>query len=446
MQKSLISILIVGMLAMSDTQAEDLIQMYQRALVNDATYASARSSLSATLERVPQAKSQLLPNVGFNANYLRNTTDISPRNEGQIVLTPSGGLGLATSTNILTHSTTYSLALSQPLFRWDRWQSFEQSKLAQSIGEAQFAQAQQDLIINLSQAYFNVLAAQDTLELTLAQKAATTEQLATAKLNYQVGTQTIVDTHEAQAAFDLVVAQEIAASDELENRRSSLRAIIGKSPGELSPLRPGVNLVAPSPATIDSWVTSAESQNYTVRTAEFVLETAKREIKKSRAGNLPTVDLVSNIGRQNSSNTMTTKAIGVNLSIPIFSGYAVTSRVRETIALEDKARNDLEAARRGATQMASQAFRGVNSGMAQVKALEAAEVSSQSSLESNKLGYQVGVRINIDVLNAQRQLFSTRANLAKARYDTIMSGLRLKAAVGSLKEEDLMPVNAMLGK
>jgi outer membrane protein len=212
-------------------------------------------------------------------------------------------------------------------------------------------------------------------------------------------------------------------------------------------------LAEPQPAQIDKWVKSAESRNFGVLGQQFALEFAQREISKSRAGHLPTVDLVASRSHNNQNgSTFTTttgslsdsSSIGVLWNIPLFAGFAVTSRVRETIALEEKARADLENARRTAIQTARQAYLGVNSGLSQVKALEAAEVSSQSALESNRLGYQVGVRINIDVLNAQQQLFSTRRDLAKARYDTLVNGLRLKSAAGVLKEEDVVEVNALL--
>jgi outer membrane protein len=197
-------------------------------------------------------------------------------------------------------------------------------------------------------------------------------------------------------------------------------------------------------------VSAAENQNYAVTVAQLQLESAKRDISKNRAGHYPTVDLVASSlhrdvnGQTLQSGKSNSNSIGIQYSIPIFSGFAVTSKVRESIALEDKARNDLEANRRNAALLARQSFLGVNSGLAQVKALEAAEVSSNSALESNKLGYQVGVRINIDVLNAQRQLYQTRTDLARARYNTILAGLKLKAAAGSLREEDLQPINALL--
>lgn len=449
MQKPLLAVLIASAFLSMNAQAADLIQVYQQALANDATYASARASLAAGKERVPQGRSLLLPTVSLDGSVVKNDAESSPFNEGQIG--PNGNL--VTGGNVDYRTTTHSISLQQPLFRWANWQTYQQSKLQQAIAEAQFAQAQQDLITRVSQAYFDVLAAEDTLELSRAQKTATTEQLASAKRNFEVGTQTITDTHEAQAAYDLVVAQEFAAINDLENKRSALQAIIGTAPTALAPLKPGVQLAAPEPAQIEPWVSSAETQNYGVVSSELSYESSKRDIQKSRAGHYPTLDLIANARRQTNngqligiSGTNNTKAIGIQYSVPLFNGFAVTSRVRESIALEDKARNDLEAVRRNAAQGARQAFLGVNSGLAQVRALQAAEVSSTSALESNKLGYQVGVRINIDVLNAQRQLYSTRRDLSSARYNTIMNGLRLKAAAGSLRESDLVPVNNLLVK
>ncbi|WP_343728345.1 TolC family outer membrane protein [Duganella sp.] len=439
MQRPLIAVLITSAFLTLNAQAADLLQVYQQALANDATYASARSSLAAGQERITQGRSGLLPTIAASGSNTRNTGD-------------------ATSAEFLTgnlvkndteyHANTYTVSLSQPLFNWGAWETYQQSKLAQATAEATFSQAQQDLIVRVAQAYFDVLTAQDNLTATQAQKVATTEQLASAKRNFEVGTQTITDTHEAQAAYDLVVAQEFAAINDLDNKRTALQVIVGQTTGELAPLRPGVTIAPPSPAAVEPWVSSAETQNYSVVAAGLNVEIAKREISRNRANHLPTANLIASTSHQRqtgaSGSTVNNNAIGVSWNIPIFNGFAITSKVRETIALEDKARNDLEATKRAAAQTARQAFLGMTSGLAQVKALEAAEVSSKSSLDSNKLGYQVGVRINIDVLNAQKLLYSTQKDLSKARYDTIMNGLRLKSAAGSLKESDLAPINALL--
>lgn len=411
--------------------AANLLQVYQDALVNDAIYSSARANLSAGQEASVQGRANLLPLVGISGTYQRAQRDNVP--------------------DIRSHG--YTLSLSQPLLDVAAWQNYEQSKLVVASSEAAFAVVQQDLILRVAQAYFDVLAAQDTLAALLVQKDAISEQLASAKRNFEVGTATITDTHEAQARYDLVIAQEFGAQNDLAIKRTALQQIIGKPPAELAILRKGVELRTPEPAQISNWVSSAEEQNYLVLQQKLALEIAKRDITRNRAGHYPTVDLVASRSDSNQRNsaiqslnngTGPTSSIGVQWNIPLFSGFAVTSRVRQAIALEDKARSDLESARRSAAQNAQQAYLGVTTGLAQVQALQAAEISSRSALESNRLGYQVGVRINIDVLNAQQQLFITQRDLSKARYDTLMNSLRLKSAAGSLREQDLVQINTLL--
>jgi len=429
----LIAALFSGLLLAPHGQAADLLQIYSQALANDAVYASARSAQLAGQEKSVQGRAALLPGIALGGSYSRNNSD--------------------TSGSADYSANSYRLSLSQPLFNLGSWETYQQSKLAVVLADTQFEQARQDLIVRVSQAYFDVLAAQDTLAFLQQQQAFISQQLASAKRNFEVGTATITDTNEAQARFDLGVAQQIAAQSDLEVKRAALQQIVGDAPAELAPLRKGVKLSAPEPSQLNLWVASAENQNYEVLRQQLALEIAKREIKRSRAGHYPTVDLVASRSHSNSGQSSilsptggsaTSNAVGVQWSIPLFSGFAVDSKVREAIALEDKARTDLLFTQRTSAQAARQAFVGVNNGLAQVRALEAAEVSSQSALESNKLGYEVGVRINIDVLNAEQQLYSTRRDLAKARYDTLMNGLRLKAAAGSLREEDLVPVNALL--
>jgi outer membrane protein len=438
MRLSLLVPLITGAFATLPVAAENLLQVYQDALANDPVYASARASFTAGEEKYPQGRAGLLPLVALSGGYSKTNLD---------VLNPALG-----SRDFFSNG--YTLALSQPLFRWANWEQYEQGKLSVAISQAQFAQAQLDLIVRVSQAYFDVLTAQDALASVQAQEVAITEQLASAKRNFEVGTATITDTHEAQARYDLAVAQALAAENDLQIKRTALQQIIGKPPANLATLRAGVQLNGPDPAKIESWVDSAEQQNYSVIGQQLALEIATRDIKRNRAGHAPTLDLVASRSHTTQSgstliatgSTANATTVGVQWNMPIFSGFAVTSKVRESIALEDKARNDLESARRTAAQGARQSYLGVNSGLSQVKALEAAEASSKLALESNKLGYQVGVRINIDVLNAQQQVYATQQNLAKARYDTIMNGLRLKSAAGTLKEIDVVQINELLAQ
>lgn len=418
--------------------AADLLQVFRDAQSNDAQFASARSQLLATREKLPQGRAGLLPQVIGTAGAQRTMADYSS----------------PVDTTRYFNANTWALQLTQPLFRWDRWETYKQGELAALAGEVTFQQAQLDLITRASQAYFDVLAAQDNLYLAGAQKNAIGEQLEQAKRNFEVGTATITDANDAQARYDLATSTEIAAQSALEVSRATLQQITGKPVDELMGLRPEAAIPGPMPADVNAWASQAEQTNPQVGIAGYNLETAQRETNKAKAGHLPSVDLVASYGFTNAQGTATqlsnvgsrynSGVVGVQLSIPLYAGGQIQSRVRETLALADKAASDLEYARRTAAQIARQTYSGVFNGLAQVKALEAAERSAQSAVESNQLGYEVGVRINIDVLNAEAQLFSTRRDLAKARYDTIMNGMRLKASTGVLSEEDVVRINTLL--
>jgi outer membrane protein len=308
------------------------------------------------------------------------------------------------------------------------------------------------LLLRVTQAYFDVLAAQDALEAIAANKKAVAEQLAQARREFEVGTKTIVDTHEAQARYDQIVAQEQVALGDLIVRRNALRAIIGREPGDLVPLREAPQLTAPQPAEIEAWAKRAEDASFTVLAARANAEIASRETQRARYGERPTVDLVASaqVNRSdgstnsNASNTTRNGTVGVQLNWPLYTGGLTQSRIREALANEERSKQDLEQARRNAAQGARQAYTGVDFGLAQVRALESAEVSAKSQLESTRLGYRVGVRINLDVLNAQTQLYNTQRDLKKARYDFLVNGLRLQAAAGSLQDDSLQSVNALL--
>ncbi|HLT26842.1 MAG TPA: TolC family outer membrane protein [Zeimonas sp.] len=412
--------------------ALDLMQAWREALANDAQVASARAQLDATRERVPQARSLLLPAVGASAAVNRVHSDPN-----------------RASTRRFT-SEAYAIQLSVPLLSLPEHEAWEQSRLAVGIAEAQYVQARQDLILRVSRAYFDVLAAQDNLETIRAQKRAITEQLEAAKRNFEVGTATITDQQEAQARFDLTVAQEIAALNALEVQRALLAQLIGRPVGELEVLRPGVTLQPPQPASEADWVQQAIDSSLAVQQQRVNVEIARREIERRRYAKYPTVDLVGSLARNENAalNAIglrtNTATVGVQLSMPLYTGGGIEAGMREAAALLDRSRFDLETTRRQVEQATRQAYLGVNSSLAQVSALEAAERSSQLALESNLLGYQVGVRINIDVLNAQQQLFSTRRDLARARYDVIVNGLLLKSTAGVLDEDDVAAVDALL--
>lgn len=438
MRLSRTAALIAGLLASTGTlAAEDLLAVARAALANDAQFQSARAQREATSEKLPQARAGLLPSLTLNGTTQWNDVEISKP--------------VDRSTQYNSHN--FGFQLTQPLFRWANWVQFEQGKLQVAAADAQLAQARQDTLLRAAQAYFDLLYAQDVLTSIVAQKTAASEQLELARKSFEVGTVTITDVHEAQSRFDLASAQEIAARSDIEVKRHALAVITGRAPDALRGLRSEVAFTLPEPARMEDWVDRAQTESLTVLAQLANQEIANREIERQRAGHYPTVDLVATYGQNKTvitfagaplNNETTTGTVGVQVSVPLFQGLGQESRVRESAHLLDRARAEVDFARRNAAQQARQAWLGVANGIAQTAALRAAQVSSQSSLDANKLGYEVGVRINIDVLNAQQQLYVTRRDLAKARYDTLLAQLRLKAAAGQLAEPEIEAVNALL--
>ena len=432
--KRVLAVLVASLFAGGATAA-DLMQVYQDALANDAKFSAARAQFEAGQEKVVQGRAGLLPQIGVSANTTYTDADVRTR-------VPPG------SSSPSYNSNGYGVQLTQPLFRWQNWVQFKQGELQTALADTQFGIARQDLVLRVAEAYFNVLNAQDALDAVTQLRTAAAEQLELAKTSFEVGTVTITDVHEAQSRFDLASAQEIAAQNQLEVARQTLAQVIGKQPEPLAGLREGVALQRPQPENIADWVAAAESGSFGVQAQQLAREIAAREVERARAGHLPTVDIVASHGVNNRPQPSTDRSeattIGLQLNLPLYAGGRVSSVSREAAALRMKADADLEDARRSAALAARQSWLGVTSGMAQVKALEAARVSSLSALEANKLGYEVGVRIHIDVLNAQTQLADTLQQLSRARYDTLLAQLRLKAAAGTLGEDDVAAINALL--
>ena len=418
-----------------NVQAQNLSQLYEAARAYDAAYQSAKSQYEANLAKAAQANAGLYPTAGLSASINRANVDNS---NPDVTRNP-------TSQNL-------TLSASQPLYRPANTATAEQGQKSIALAEATLTSAEQDLIVRTAQIYFDVLASIDSLAFVKAQKAAVAEQLASAKRNFEVGTSTITDTREAQARFDLVVAQEIAAENDLRVKKIALDQLVGQSNANPKTVALPLSLAAPLPADVDAWVKQSEEQHPSIKSAQLGLEVAQLETRKAEAGHKPTLDAVASYGIARTlnvppaNNRANTASIGLQFNLPLFAGFATQNRIKETLQLEDKARNDLEGAKRAIAQATRTAYFGVLSGQGQVKALEAAEASSQSALDANKLGYQVGVRINIDVLNSQSQLFQTKRDLAKARYDVLVGGLKLRQANGTLKAEDLAQVNNLLAK
>lgn len=419
-------------------QAQSLLELYESARAWDASWQSAKAQYDASLFRAEQSRAGLLPQANLTGAILRSSFDNS---------NPSVERSFGTQ--------SATLAASQPLYRPVNLATYEQGKRQVDLATAQLGSASQDLIVRVSLAYFDVLAAQDTLAFVRAQKTAVSEQLASAKRNFEVGTSTITDTREAQARFDLVTAQEIAAENDLRVKRLALDTLVGKTDAAPRPLSLPASLPSPQPADPNAWVQQAEDFSPAISQARSNVEVAQLETEKAKAGHKPTLDLIASYAVTRTPNGNTTSAlnsranvgqVGLSLNVPLFAGFATQNRIRETLSLEEKAQADLEATRRNVAQATRAAYFGVVSGQGQVRALEAAEASSQSALDANRLGYQVGVRINIDVLNSQSQLFQTKRDLAQARYNVLLGHLRLRQANGTLTPQDLAQLNALLVK
>ncbi|HEX4883088.1 MAG TPA: TolC family outer membrane protein [Casimicrobiaceae bacterium] len=421
--------------------AEDLLQIYREAQQHDPSLAAARANWSATQERVPQARAGLLPNVGASGSATANDGRTSLHGDSRSIVANNYG------------NAGFTISASQPLYRQANVVALDQARRQVEQADFTLASSQQELMIRVTVAYFDVLLAEVNVELSVAQKAAVSEQLAQARRNFEVGVATITDTNEAQARYDSIVAQEISARNDLDNRRVALRAIIGRMPGDLKKLGPSFEPTLPEPNVLDHWLDRALTDNLNVRIAGYTFDVASLEIDRARAGHLPTVDLVASAGQSWGSGSLSNDfrsdsrsvQIGVALNVPIYQGGFVDSRVREAISLQESSRQNLEVARRNALANTQVGFAGVNSAVASVKAFEQALRSAQTALESNRLGQEVGVRTNLDVLNVTQQLFQTRRDLAQAYFNYLISVLRLKASVGSLTEQDIEDINRRLG-
>ena len=428
----------------SSAQAQSLVDMYEAARGYDAGYISAKAQFEANLARANQTLGGILPNIAVSVSQVR--TDFQRQTQG----------GEKTAVTELETKTT-AATLSQPIYRPSAWASYRQGGKLLQQAAAQYEAAEHDLLVRVTQAYFDVLIGEDNLALVQSQKKAVAEQLASAQRNFEVGTATITGVRDAQARFDLTNAQAIAAENELRTKRLALNMVVGLSDAKPMRLAQRAVLVEPPKEDVNEWVSQAHANSPAVRQALLAVDVADYELDKATAVHKPTLDAQMTYGRTENlkgsylgatyvptPTTTWNPTVGLVLNVPLFSGFSGVYKVKEAIALKDKAQSDLENARRSTEQATRNTYFGLLAGLSQVKAYEAAEVSSQSALDANKLGYSVGVNINIDVLNSQSQLYQTKRDLAKARYDVLVTNLKLRQAAGTLTPADLAPINALL--
>ncbi len=432
--------LIFVFLFAANSLSADLASIYSLAERNDPTYQQVISTHRAILESKPQARSQLLPSLDITANTKRNAQDIT-----------TSGSSFGSDGEIDFNSHGYSLNLSQPLFHRDRFIALSQADSQIKESGAKLAKAQQDLIINVSETYFNVLRSIDNLEFANIEVKSLSRQLEEANKRFEVGLSAITDVQEAKAGYDLAVAQEIQAINGIDNAKEQIRELTSEYIDKYDGLGENIKLIKPVPDDISSWTELSIKQNLDISAANFALETARKEIKIRSAGHLPTVDIVASHGYDSTGgrfgSTRTDRSsIGVELNVPIYSGGLVSSKTREAHEQYNVAMHYLEKARRTAQRNTREAYLGVISGISQVNALKQAVVSSETALLATETGFEVGTRTAVDVVASQRATSKARRDYSNAKYNYILNTLKLKRAAGILSPDDINLINAWLTK
>ncbi|MCP5450247.1 MAG: TolC family outer membrane protein [Gammaproteobacteria bacterium] len=425
-------LLLAGMVAALFGQpvgAEDLLQVYRQSMESDPALKAAAASRQATQEAKPQARALLLPSVGVTAS--RGST--------------FGVVGVSTgSDGGNTHS--YAIGLTQPVY--NRASQVQQRLAEETIKQADtdFNNAQNDLILRVAQGYFGVLAAIDNLTFATAEKNAFARQLEQANRRFEVGLATITDVYDAQARFDGAVSSEIDAINKLADARELLRQLTGQDYAQLNLLSERMPLALPNPKDPEQWVRMALDNNLTLRSAGFGVEQARENIQLQKAGHYPSLDLNANRADVDTAFTRTISSqVNLQLTIPLYSGGAVSSRSRQAAYNYEASRQNLENLQRDAVRTVRNAYRGQETSISQIKALDQTRVSTRSALEATQAGYEVGTRTIVDVLNAERNVYLAEREYAAARYSYIANFLVLKQAAGQLSEEDMVEINGWLG-
>ena len=420
--------------------ATDLLEIYREAQSRDPTFEAARYAYAAAQEKIPQARAGFLPVLNLNGNENNNNALTRFSNAPKVYRE--------------VNTWALTLQLTQPLFRAQNFYAYSEAEFLAEQAHAQLSLAGQELILRATRAYFDILIVQESVEVADKQLNAAEEQLALARRGFEAGTNAVTDVHEAKSRADLARSQRIAALNELDAKHAELEKIIGRESSVLAGLKPAVIVPRPQPENVRAWVEQARENNPAALAPKAALGAAEAAVRKSRAEYAPTLDLVASHGRNYSSGNVNTPSdfttdthssqLGIQFTVPLFAGGGTHSRVTESIANVGKASAELEVARRQAGADARQAYSAIVNGLAQIEALESAVESSSSSVKGNQVGYKLGIHMNIDVLNAEQQLYTAQRDLVKARYDALFQGLKLKAAVGGLTEEDIYDVNQLL--
>jgi outer membrane protein len=437
--RGLAGLLFIGGFSFSACGA-DLLDIYRLALHNDPTFEVARYTLNGAREKYPQARAGLLPTV--SASGSNNVT----RAQNQF----SNAAGVSRD----VHAWNWSLQLTQPLVRMQNIYAYDEAEVTLEQAQAQYDLARQDIILRITEAYFGVLSSREGIRVAEAELSATEEQLHLATVGFQKGVAALTDVTESQSRVDLARSHLVTARNELDARNAELEKIVDEVPEQLAALGPAATIPLPQPNDLQFWIKQARENNLSVRAAQFGLLVAEAVVGKTRAEHTPTLDLVASYGENYSSGSTTmpndfamrgqTRQVGIQFNMPLFAGGATSSHVAEAMASKYRAGAEFEVAKRQAATDARLAFAGVVNGLAQIAALESAVASTQNMVDESHAGYRLGVYNNVRVLDAEQELYTAKRDLVKARYEALFQALKLKAAAGSLSEEDLISANALL--
>ena len=425
----------------AQTSVMDFKQVYQAALEQDANIRASRAAADSGRERLPQARAGLLPQVSANAG--RNFNDLNS--------TSPNILGALTTTNDKYFSDNRAVQLRQPLMNMQRWLQFEQAKSMVAESEASLDRDLQNLVVRVAGAYFEYLMADEQLDLVLAQKKLYTSLVDAAKKGLAAGSGTRTDIDDAQARLDMASAQELEARQNQDQTRRQLEVLINQPVSSVAKLNvSALKLVGPEPANLDAWTLKAEQNSPEMKAMQARLDAARREVSKSQAGHLPTLDAVaqwSNSGSENITRINSryeNKSIGLQLNVPLFSGGYVNSTIRQAVAEQTRAEETLEALRRDLGVRVHKEFRGVTEGVLRVRALEQAVRSAEQMMQSTQMSLKAGSRTQLDVLNAQQQYTMALRDLAQARFVYLMSKVKLASLAGDDAVASVDAVNASL--
>ena len=453
MKNSLISLFIaLWALTPNTVLAEDLLAVIELAHNNDPAYLAARAKHNAALQKLPQARALLLPTLNATGNYTRSNDE---------TIEDPGGADENTLRDSRYTSRGYSFNFTQPLYNSASFAAFKQAKATVRKASADIAAAEQDLYIRGAETYFLMLRAGDNLTLAIAERTAIQRQLELANARLDVGLATITEVHEAKARFESAEAQVIDAQNQLEDARQAMRELTGKSIDQIQQLKPvkdireSMSTTYPDPADINYWEKLTLEQNYSLLSSQASTDIARDEIKRQRAGHLPTLDLVGTSSRRESEagNTVFTPdqdtradsdSYGVQLTVPLVQGGLINAQTKEAKYLYEASKQEYERVRREVVRRARAAYLGVSSAAQRIGALRQAVIAGESALEAKTEGFQAGINTNQDVLDAQRDLFRAKRDYSDSRYTFIINLLQLKQSTGTLAQNDLAEINGWL--